>query len=310
MLNPSSSSTAAAAALYMEMMSNNLQSAAAVAVAAQSSTAPENNIKQEISNQQFKSNLLNSSNSSASSISFDSPTTSLNSGSNQNPLSFLFQNASNLQNSNYESMYQNEHSENMEANRYYNQNQYCTNQQAFATCSYNSIDYYRNQQQAQVADYAVPSTSSTPPVGYSDNTEDETSPGAFMRYLRTGPIKQEFQCKWIDQDTRQLCQRIFYSMHDIVTHLTVDHVGGPDSNSHTCYWEECSRELKSFKAKYKLVNHIRVHTGEKPFPCPFIGCGKVFARSENLKIHKRTHTGNFHLHLQLHLQAVALCLKL
>jgi len=71
----------------------------------------------------------------------------------------------------------------------------------------------------------------------------------------------------------------------------VDHVGGTDQNVHICYWENCVREGKPFKAKYKLVNHIRVHTGEKPFACPFVGCGKVFARSENLKIHKRTHTG-------------------
>jgi len=68
-----------------------------------------------------------------------------------------------------------------------------------------------------------------------------------------------------------------------------------ENTDHTCYWDGCSRNCAAFKAKYKLVNHIRVHTGEKPFVCPFPGCGKQFARSENLKIHKRTHTGNFEL---------------
>ncbi len=80
----------------------------------------------------------------------------------------------------------------------------------------------------------------------------------------------------------------------LVTHLTVEHVGGPDQLTHTCLWLDCPRHGRAFKAKYKLVNHMRVHTGEKPFPCPFPCCGKVFARSENLKIHKRTHTGFVH----------------
>uniref|UniRef100_A0A1B0A1I8 C2H2-type domain-containing protein n=1 Tax=Glossina pallidipes TaxID=7398 RepID=A0A1B0A1I8_GLOPL len=129
--------------------------------------------------------------------------------------------------------------------------------------------------------------------------------GAFLRYMRHQPptaattIKQEMQCQWIDPDqpggpnSRKICNKIFHTMHEIVTHLTVEHVGGPECTTHVCYWIGCSRNGRPFKAKYKLVNHIRVHTGEKPFACPHPGCGKVFARSENLKIHKRTHTGYF-----------------
>lgn len=116
---------------------------------------------------------------------------------------------------------------------------------------------------------------------------------AFLRCSRQN-LKHELVCKWTDGQEgtgKPPCARNFGTMYELVTHVTVEHVGGPEHSDYVCFWENCPRDRKPFKAKYKLVNHVRVHTGEKPFPCPFHGCEKVFARSENLKIHKRTHTG-------------------
>ncbi|XP_061757343.1 zinc finger protein 771-like isoform X1 [Nerophis ophidion] len=51
----------------------------------------------------------------------------------------------------------------------------------------------------------------------------------------------------------------------------------------------CSVCAESFTKKSRLIRHMRVHTGEKPFKCSV--CGKSFSQNSNLTQHMRTHTG-------------------
>ena len=51
----------------------------------------------------------------------------------------------------------------------------------------------------------------------------------------------------------------------------------------------CSFCGKYFKKMFQLQNHIRTHTGDKPFVCHT--CGKAFSQETTLRTHMRIHSG-------------------
>ncbi|KAL2308197.1 hypothetical protein Nmel_001202, partial [Mimus melanotis] len=48
---------------------------------------------------------------------------------------------------------------------------------------------------------------------------------------------------------------------------------------------------RSFTEKWALKNHVKLHTGEKPFKCTWPTCHYSFLTASAMKDHFRTHTG-------------------
>lgn len=77
-----------------------------------------------------------------------------------------------------------------------------------------------------------------------------------------GESSEPVTCLWAD------CYKEFASQSDLVAHIEKLHIEGRKGEEFSCFWQGCSRAKKPFNARYKLLIHMRVHSGEKPNKCP------------------------------------------
>ncbi|CAJ0905745.1 14403_t:CDS:10 [Entrophospora sp. SA101] len=93
------------------------------------------------------------------------------------------------------------------------------------------------------------------------------------------------RCMWRD------CSKVYTTLELLIAHVGDTHIGSGKS-TYLCDWEGCTRNLRPFTKRHKMCNHLRTHTGERPYACNVNGCGKKFSRPDSLTTHKKTHSNH------------------
>ncbi|WWC64503.1 uncharacterized protein I303_107113 [Kwoniella dejecticola CBS 10117] len=90
-----------------------------------------------------------------------------------------------------------------------------------------------------------------------------------------------FKCEWGD------CPEVNGTHNGLIEHVKDDHINAL-KDSFICEWVNCPRTGQKQASRHSLSTHMRMHTGERPYPCTYEGCLKAFTRSDALQKHIRS----------------------
>jgi Zinc finger, C2H2 type len=79
----------------------------------------------------------------------------------------------------------------------------------------------------------------------------------------------------------RICSRVFTVVGAFQSHVLTAHYRPKN---------QCAVCGKHFSRSWLLKGHMRTHTGERPYRCPFVGCERAFADKSNLRSHLLIHT--------------------
>lgn len=111
---------------------------------------------------------------------------------------------------------------------------------------------HQSQQTSPASSLGLKPTSGGPHGSHTAPEREEVGGGA---------LTDKQVCRWID------CSAAYEQQEELVRHIEKVHIDQRKGEDFTCFWAGCIRRYKPFNARYKLLIHMRVHSGEKPNKC-------------------------------------------